>query len=110
MKFWGKDENVIKIECDKCNKIYKFDKKYFSQITDTFCIPNTIIKCPCGNSTNETIYSDKPITISKDISDLHCPHCGSSQITVMKRGWKWTTGFIGMSKNQRVCMKCLHKW
>ena len=110
MKFWGKDATHIKIGCDKCGKIYKFDKKYFSQIAQNYCIPNVLIKCPCGNSTMETIYSDKAITYSGDTSQVRCPKCGSTQIQAMKRGWKLTTGLIGSNKIERVCLNCKHKF
>ena len=39
-----------------------------------------------------------------------CPKCGSVQIQIVKRGWKITTGFIGSSRNERVCMRCKHKF
>ncbi len=110
MKYWGKDETHIKIECDKCNKIYKFDKNYFSQITEISCTPISEIKCPCGNSTSDIIYSDQPILTDKSSPEAKCPRCGSKNITVQKRGWTWTTGFIGMNKNKRICSNCLFKW
>lgn len=41
---------------------------------------------------------------------VKCPKCGSTQIEIKKRGWKITTGFLGSSKNERVCVNCLHKF
>ena len=41
---------------------------------------------------------------------ITCPHCGSTHYTVMKRGWKVTTGFLGSSKVIRVCDNCLKKF
>ena len=41
---------------------------------------------------------------------VRCPKCGSSQIQAMKRGWKLTTGFIGSSKIERVCLNCKNKF
>lgn len=43
-------------------------------------------------------------------SQVKCPKCGSTQIEIKKRGWKITTGFLGSSKNERVCINCLHKF
>lgn len=42
--------------------------------------------------------------------NIICPVCSSKQIQLMKRGWKFTTGFLGSSKVERVCMSCKHKF
>jgi hypothetical protein len=47
---------------------------------------------------------------SQSTNEIHCPKCNSTQIQLQKRGWKITTGFLGSSKDYRVCMNCLHKW
>ncbi len=39
-----------------------------------------------------------------------CPNCGSTNIQIVKRGWKVTTGFIGSGKNERVCVNCMKKF
>ena len=43
-------------------------------------------------------------------NNITCPHCGSTHYTVMKRGWKITTGVLGSSKVIRVCDNCLKKF
>ena len=43
-------------------------------------------------------------------NNITCPHCGSTHYTVMKRGWKVTTGFLGSSKVIRVCDNCMKKF
>ena len=43
-------------------------------------------------------------------NNIKCPYCGSTHYTVMKRGWKVTTGFLGSSKVIRVCDNCLKKF
>ena len=43
-------------------------------------------------------------------NNITCPYCGSTHYTVMKRGWKVTTGFLGSSKPIRVCDNCLKKF
>lgn len=45
-----------------------------------------------------------------DDGKVICPLCKSTQIQLVKRGWKITTGFIGSSKLYRVCMQCKHKF
>ena len=41
---------------------------------------------------------------------IRCPHCGFTDYTVMQRGWKVTTGFLGSSKPVRVCNRCMKKF
>lgn len=41
---------------------------------------------------------------------VRCPKCGSRQIVVVKRGWTFTTGFIGSGENERVCKNCMYKF
>ena len=35
-----------------------------------------------------------------------CPFCHSTQVQAGKRGWKWTTGYIGSSKIVWTCLSC----
>jgi hypothetical protein len=41
---------------------------------------------------------------------VHCPNCWSTSIHAEKRGWKWTTGFIGSGKIIVTCLSCGHKF
>ena len=41
---------------------------------------------------------------------IRCPHCGFTDYTIMQRGWKATTGFLGSSKPVRVCNRCMKKF
>ena len=41
---------------------------------------------------------------------IRCPHCGFTDYTIMQRGWKMTTGFLGSSKPVRVCNRCMKKF
>ena len=41
---------------------------------------------------------------------IRCPHCGFTDYTIMQRGWKVTTGFLGSSKPIRVCNRCMKKF
>ena len=43
-------------------------------------------------------------------NNIKCPYCGCTHYTVMKRGWKITTGFLGSSKVIRVCDTCMKKF
>jgi RNase P subunit RPR2 len=40
----------------------------------------------------------------------YCPKCLSTDLSANKRGWKITTGFIGMNKVVVTCLKCGHKF
>lgn len=44
------------------------------------------------------------------ISQIRCPHCGSTSITTGARGVNWTLGLIGASKTVNRCAKCGHTW
>ena len=43
-------------------------------------------------------------------NNIKCPHCGCTHYTIMHRGWKVTTGFLGSSKPVRVCNRCMKKF
>lgn len=58
--------------------------------------------------TKETFNIGKAPKVNSE-GKVICPHCGSTNIQVVKRGWKVTTGFLGSSKNERVCVNCMKK-
>lgn len=39
-------------------------------------------------------------------SSICCPWCGSSEFTLLNRGYSIWTGFLGSGKVKRVCNKC----
>ena len=41
---------------------------------------------------------------------LKCPRCGSTQVQIGKRGWKWTTGMIGSGNTVVTCLQCGNKF
>ena len=41
---------------------------------------------------------------------IRCPDCGFTDYTIIQRGWKVTTGFLGSSKPVRVCNRCMQKF
>lgn len=86
-------------KCPKCN---------------TF-IDNTDIICEiCGYNyegvINQSIYNTNIIHLKNNTNQVCCPKCKSTQIQIMKRGWKLTTGFVGSNSNERVCLNCKHKF
>ena len=67
--------------------------------------------CYGRQDTQKQINIKNQNNIHVDSEDrIMCPKCNSTQIELMKRGWKITTGFIGSSRNERVCMRCKHKF
>lgn len=42
----------------------------------------------------------------KTESTICCPWCGSSEFTLLNRGYSFLTGFWGSGKVKRVCNKC----
>ncbi len=41
---------------------------------------------------------------------IHCPKCGSTNITAGQRGYSLVTGFIGSGSTVNRCAKCGYKW
>ena len=41
---------------------------------------------------------------------VQCPYCHSTQVQAGKRGWKWTTGYIGSGKIVMTCLSCGKKF
>jgi hypothetical protein len=41
---------------------------------------------------------------------VQCPFCHSTQVQAGKRGWKWTTGYIGSGKIVMTCLSCGKKF
>jgi len=100
-------------QCPNCNMVYGD--------SDNYCLkcnyPLKIVDAT-NLSTNEVenalrhekaINNPSKLTIEK-VGQIKCPYCGSTQIQIVKRGWKVTTGFIGSGKNERVCLNCMKKF
>lgn len=41
---------------------------------------------------------------------VHCPRCGSTNITAGQRGYSLLTGFVGSGSTVNRCANCGHKW
>jgi len=106
------NENSLVYRCNVCNKagvVEGEDINNFKVLNENVCIlkEGKEIVCEiCGN----VHISETPLLPSEESNHIHCPKCGGTQIQLMKRGWKLTTGFIGSSKNERVCLACKHKF
>ncbi|SHK37895.1 hypothetical protein SAMN02745248_02403 [Hathewaya proteolytica DSM 3090] len=88
--------------------IYKKDNDKLEEILNYF------------NNRNITI-----IDVKEDDDKIHCPKCGSTQITANKKGFSLgkgilgaaitpglglVTGAMGKNKIEVTCLKCGHKW
>ena len=40
------------------------------------------------------------------VAPIRCPRCGSTEYTLMNRGFSVLTGFLGSGKVKRVCNRC----
>ena len=58
----------------------------------------------------EQVMAESRARAIEKANNITCPHCGCTHYTVMKRGWKVTTGFLCSSKVIRVCDNCLKKF
>ncbi len=43
-------------------------------------------------------------------NQVHCPRCGSANITAGQRGYSLLTGFVGSGSTVNRCANCGHKW
>ena len=99
-------------KCNRCNGVYQ-DKYVMCPNCNVILFDADKDAKPKPpqyfNASNEPRVETKK-NLDNFNNPVTCPKCGSQQITVQKRGWTWTTAFIGMNKNKRVCMNCLYKW
>lgn len=110
MIYTGEDKNKIYFQCEQCGKIHGIFK--FMTVEDTpqyFRLKGKIVNCKCGNKIIAD-ENEKIMKITIEPEEIRCPKCGSTQIQLQKRGWKITTGIIGSSKIERVCLNCKNKF
>lgn len=106
------NKNSIIYRCDICKKVHIIESDKLSKfkfISDDVCILNDNEQLVCDKCGNIHNY-DVPMYFYDENSVVKCPKCHSTQIQLMKRGWKITTGFLGSSKNERVCLNCKHRF
>lgn len=53
--------------------------------------------------------SEKRVT-EQVTSQVHCPKCGSTQITTGQRGYSLFSGFLGSNKTVNRCANCGYSW
>jgi hypothetical protein len=51
-----------------------------------------------------------PGSVPQQGPTVMCPFCHSTQVQAGKRGWKWTTGYIGSGKIMMTCLSCGKKF
>ena len=69
MKMFSQNDTTVSIECCNCSKVYSYNRKYFSQVEKSFCLPNTAIICPNCNEEND--YEAK-----------YCDNCGKQLVKI----------------------------
>jgi len=110
MNLWREEPDYILVECEKCGKVLKFNKKYFDKI-NTDWKPNALLQCPCGNSTQLILTNN---TIEKNVPK--CPTCGSTNIKrisgLSKAGSFAMFGVFSLGKVSKTfeCKNCHYKW
>ncbi len=92
----GMPSNFDSKKCPRCNKIFPIEYRH----------------CPeCGIF---LIDFNKAQAEAKERERranevVHCPKCGSTQITAVQRKWSFMAGFA-TNKVDRFCLNCKHKW
>lgn len=147
MKFLGNMENSIYADCEKCGHSIKIPKSLcVNKGKNNYSITQPI-KCEkCGNESSEIIeVKEKRESFWKSMrksfnegmkkrderirqkasEPIHCPKCGSTQITAGKKGFSvgkaivgdlvagpegLLAGNIGSNKVIVTCLKCGHTW
>ena len=105
------NQNVTKIEYkDIIASGLPFDKaETFVEYLKKNNVLCTIFKDTFNNSLNTSMIE---FIVNHSIQDnlVHCPRCGSTQITTGQRGFSFWTGFIGANKTVNRCANCGHHW
>ena len=111
MKMFSKNDKTVSIECGNCSKVYSFNRKYFSQIEESFCLPNTAIICPnCNNGIAAITRIAAKISSHTNSKVPKCPKCGSTSLATVNRGYSIVWGFLGSGTPMNVCQACGHKF
>ena len=87
---------------EQCNTEY-LENAFMSYNCIVKFVPSETVLPNSKNSEWETKRKEKE-------SKLHCPRCGSIQITTGQRGFSFWTGFIGANKTTNRCAKCGYSW
>lgn len=72
MYLFSNENGKVGIECDGCGKVYLYNNKYFSYVSNTACINNTLLQCPnCYKEvkTNTKIFAKENSTVTKKDSN-----------------------------------------
>lgn len=107
------DNKMLK-QCPNCKKVYGESDNYCLscnyplQNVDTSTLTDDEVKNVLRHE--KAVNNPSKLTLNSNNNQVKCPRCGSTQIQIVKRGWKLTSGFIGSSKNERVCTNCMKKF
>lgn len=110
MIYAKEDKNNLYFQCEECKSVFPIDKMFLKSNNDNIIELYTSLKCKCGNKDERKIYDKLSQYQVQPMDKVVCPKCGYGDFEIVKRGWKLTTGFLGSSKNQRVCKNCMYKW
>jgi ribosomal protein S27E len=112
---YKEDNKFIYVKCGVCGK----ESKIFHPIHvkkdpsldhgDYYEYQNPIFNCNHDDEFPNRVYKRNP-TISDTPPTVSCPHCGSTQIQLVKRGWSASTGLLGSGKVKRYCVNCMKEF
>lgn len=81
------------------NKFISLDKQMDKLIINLITEHNKEIESQIQQDTNE-----------EERNVIHCPKCGSTQITTGQRGYSLFSGFLGSNKTVNRCAACGYSW
>lgn len=92
-KIWDKINNTpMSLACSECGHKYTVLNKY---------TPTRWSTCP---------KCHPEILAELDDGQIHCPDCGSIQISANKKGFSLFTGLFGSQNVKITCLKCGKRW
>jgi endogenous inhibitor of DNA gyrase (YacG/DUF329 family) len=106
------DNHFVYVKCNQCGqeaKLFPFSRdKDIIDYGDYYEGKYPIMACNHMMEYPNRVYKRNPAIT--DTPTVSCPHCGSTQIQLVNRGWNVATGLIGSGKVKRYCVNCMKEF
>ena len=105
-----------KEHCQISNNKDKF-KEYKAYLRERFVVNSDFFNKDLYQETldeefkSAMLHDTKPeVSHAYEKPQIHCPKCGSTNISTINRGYSLVTGFVGSGSARNVCQNCGYKW
>lgn len=103
----------IAMTCPNCHRNYVNENYSFCEDCGSALVRIHITNINTTNQSQDSKYTPVSTQFNQaqttNPNEVHCPKCGSTQITAVQRKWTFMAGFA-TNKVDRFCMNCKHKW